>query len=88
MSIPSIFDFWNDENQNVLSKAGIILICFFCSRFFYDCLLYWTGSEPAEARSVKRRPEFKNYQAATRVFFPFPIWFFDHHKTPGWPIID
>ena len=85
MSIPSIIDLFNDKSQSNISKAGIIMICYLCSRTFYDCLLYWTGSEPAESRSVERRPDYKAYQKVTRVFFPFPICFFDHHMTPGWP---
>jgi len=70
------------------------LLFFFLSRTFYDCLLYWTGAEPAEQRSVRRRPTFATYQQKVRVFFPFEMpplpcpfgcWP-DHHRTPGWPL--
>jgi steroid 5-alpha reductase family enzyme len=57
-------------------------------RFFYDCLIYWTGSAPAEQQSVQKRPRYKLYQKDTRVFFPFnvPTWLVDHHCTPRWPL--
>jgi steroid 5-alpha reductase family enzyme len=71
----------------IASKVGIFFILFYTSRIFYDCLLYWTGAEPAESRSVVRRPLFKRYQEKTNVFFPFSVpFFFNHHRTPGWPI--
>lgn len=67
----------------VLSASMLLMI-----RFFYDCLVYWTGAAPAEQRSVRRRPKYKEYQATTRVFFPFHIspHFVDHHCTSGWPL--
>ena len=71
----------------IASKMGIFAIFFYTSRIFYDCLLYWTGAEPAESRSVVRRPLFKRYQEKTNVFFPFSVpYFFNHHRTPGWPL--
>lgn len=56
-------------------------------RFFYDCLVYWTGSGPAERSSVTKRPAYREYQQCTRVFFPFPVPSFlvDHHMQSGWP---
>ena len=58
-------------------------------RFFYDCLVYWTGAAPAEQQSVRKRPLYRKYQDATPVFFPFwvPSWLVHHHCVPGWPLL-
>jgi steroid 5-alpha reductase family enzyme len=71
-------------SMTALLSATLLLML----RFFYDCLVYWTGSAPAEQQSVRKRPEYPQYQACTRVFFPFsvPAALVDHHKTPGWPL--
>jgi hypothetical protein len=29
---------------------------------------------------------FRDYQASTNVFFPVRLPFFDHRRTPGWPL--
>lgn len=86
MAIPSALDLMQLESVPLLSKAGLVVVFFYTSRMFYDCLLYWTGSEPAESRSVKRRPLYKRYQEITNVFFPFYVPFINHHRTPGWPV--
>eukprot|EP00927_Polykrikos_kofoidii_P054835 TRINITY_DN49191_c0_g1_i1.p1 TRINITY_DN49191_c0_g1~~TRINITY_DN49191_c0_g1_i1.p1 ORF type:complete len:400 (+),score=48.88 TRINITY_DN49191_c0_g1_i1:89-1201(+) len=72
-----------DEPLHIVLVLGLTL--FFVSRIFYDCLLYWTGSEPAEAFSVNKRPQYKEYQAKTRVFFPFEMPLVDHCRIAGWP---
>jgi hypothetical protein len=61
---------------------------FFTVRFFYDCLVYWTGAAPAEQQSVGKRPEYREYQRTTPVLFPFKVPFLDDHKEPGWPLND
>jgi len=66
-------------------QLAFLLIHLSVVRFFYDCLLYWTGAEPAEYFSVLKRPAFREYQANTRCFFPFEVPGFDHHRVPGWP---
>jgi len=55
------------------------------SRLFYDCLMYWTGSEPAEHFSVAKRPSYKEYQKTTNVLFPHQLdfitsFFFNHRR--------
>ena len=66
-------------------QLGFLLIHVGLLRFFYDCLLHWTGAEPAEHFSVLKRPAFKEYQVRVRCFFPFEVPFFDHHRVAGWP---
>lgn len=85
MALPSALDVAVDEEQPLVAKLGVFLVLFYTSRTFYDCLLYWTGAEPAESRSVERRPVFKDFQKTTNVFFPFDVPWFDHHRTSGWP---
>jgi len=58
---------------------------YICLRFFYDCLLHWTGAGPAEHFSVRKRPLYREYQRATRCFFPLEVPLVDHHRRPGWP---
>jgi steroid 5-alpha reductase family enzyme len=67
MGVPSLLAL--KETRNVKLTLGLSFI--FASRIFYDCLNYWTGSEPAEHFSAGKRPDFKEYQKKTRVFFPF-----------------
>lgn len=44
----------------------------FVSRIMYATLVYLTGAIPAEFYSVQKRPEYKNYQNTTNMFFPGP----------------
>lgn len=87
MAIPSAFDLLATNAFHLVSKLGLFVVLFYTSRLFYDCLLYWTGSEPAESRSVKRRRLYKQYQETTNVLIPFSVPFVNHHRTPGWPIV-
>mmetsp|Transcript_9332 Transcript_9332/g.17402 ORF Transcript_9332/g.17402 Transcript_9332/m.17402 type:complete len:318 (-) Transcript_9332:57-1010(-) len=68
--------------MTVLLSTTLLLML----RFFYDCLVYWTGAAPAERRSVRKRPDYQLYQACTPVFFPIPVpaALVDHHMTQGW----
>ncbi|CAM9163435.1 unnamed protein product, partial [Ectocarpus fasciculatus] len=50
----------------VLCSATLVLTM----RFFYDCLVYWTGAAPAEQQSVRKRPMYQKYQETTQVLFP------------------
>mmetsp|Transcript_26371 Transcript_26371/g.39953 ORF Transcript_26371/g.39953 Transcript_26371/m.39953 type:complete len:388 (-) Transcript_26371:117-1280(-) len=77
MAVPSVWEFvlHFQEEQNALSMIvllSLFLVLIYLSRLFYDCLRYWTGTEPAETRSVQRRPLYSNYQARTPPFFPRP----------------
>lgn len=69
----------------LLVKLGLLCTLWSTSRVFYDCLNYWTGAEPAEYFSVKKRPLYRDYQKTTRVFFPFELPFVNHCREPGWP---
>ena len=43
------------------------------SLMMYITLVYLTGAIPAEYYSARKRPEYKNYQETTNMFFPsFP----------------
>jgi steroid 5-alpha reductase family enzyme len=60
------------------------------ARFFYDCLVFWTGAEPAEFGSLARRPQYKDYQAKVPVLLPLffcraPFKLTDPHLQAGWP---
>jgi steroid 5-alpha reductase family enzyme len=36
----------------------------------YNTLLYYTGAIPSEYYSVQKRPDYKEYQEQTAMFFP------------------
>jgi len=81
MALPSWYAL---EGGIVFKLCTGVLLCF-TSRIFYDCLLFWTGAEPAEYFSSGKRPEYRKHQAETRVFFPVEVPWFDHCRTAGWP---
>lgn len=81
MGLPSLLSLHEEPDI----KAGLGLTFFYLSRIFFDCLCYWTGGEPAEHFSASKRPAFKEYQKTTRMFFPFEVPFFNHHRVAGWP---
>jgi len=45
-----------------LTTAALLSMLAIVSRFLYDCLNYWTGAEPAEHFSVRKRPAYAAYQ--------------------------
>ena len=49
-----------------LFYVGLLLLV----RFFYDCLMWWTGAAPAEHFSGKRRPRYAEYQSQVPCLFP------------------
>lgn len=81
---------WTLGGDDVRLTFLLCLTLFLLPRFFYDCLVYWTGSAPAEQRSVQKRPLYKEYQKVTRVFFPFPLHpaLVNNHMTANWPWAD
>lgn len=81
MALPSLAQL----DEPIVVKAGFALTLFFTSRIFYDCLLYWTGAEPAEHFSSQKRTLYREYQQKTRMFFPFEMPFVDHCREAGWP---
>jgi steroid 5-alpha reductase family enzyme len=66
-------------------KLGLAVMMWALSRFLYDCLLHWTGAEPAEFYSHKKRRAYRDYQMHTRVFWPIELHFVDHGRRAGWP---
>ena len=52
----------------LLLGAGLV----FVSRIMYSTLVYYTGAVPSEYYSVRKRPEYENYQRETNRFFPGP----------------
>jgi len=66
-------------------KVALGVIFGLISRTFYVCLTTWTGAGPAEHFSVQKRPNYKEYQKTTRVFFPFEMPCVDHCRVAGWP---
>ena len=50
-----------------------VLLCMgllFASKIMYATLVYLTGAVPSEYYSVQKRPEYKQYQQTTSIFFP------------------
>jgi len=56
----------------------MMMFCLFCVPYgMFLTLVIWTGTKPAEAGSVKRRPGYKAYQETTSMFF---MWFPNQKK--------
>ena len=76
MAIPSWLDlrdvqvelFNGQVDQIFWLLIGIGLI--YVSRMMYITLVYATGAIPSEYYSVKKRPDYKEYQKNTNLFFP------------------
>ena len=66
-------------------ECAFLLSYVLLPRFFYDCLVHWTGAGPAEFYSVQKRPKYQHFQRQTRCFFPLEVPFVDHHTHAGWP---
>jgi steroid 5-alpha reductase family enzyme len=81
-------DKWLMGGEGVYMTVLLTLSLLLMLRFFYDCLVYWTGAAPAEQQSVRKRPRYRDYQAKTRVIFPFavPEYLVEHHMSSGWPL--
>jgi len=69
-AIPSWLALYDGERLMIWLLLGGGLL--FASRVMYTTLVYYTGAVPAEYYSVKKRPEYKPYQARTNRFFPGP----------------
>ncbi|ORY46618.1 hypothetical protein BCR33DRAFT_132316 [Rhizoclosmatium globosum] len=83
-ALPSIFG-WIAMKQGHTVAAVLLFNSWLVIRFFYDCLVHWTGAGPAEQASIQKRPEYKIYQKSTPVLFPFRIPFLSSHQVSGWP---
>jgi len=71
-SLPSLFELWRTQEENLLVKAGMTLGLFMVSYMMYQCLVNYTGARPAEYYSEQKRPGYKNYQQSVNMFFPGP----------------
>ena len=69
-AIPSVMDLCRDQTQSRMARIGSVVIVASVPRLTYDCLMYWTGAAPAEARSVKKRKKYRAYQETVPAFFP------------------
>ena len=69
-AIPSLLNLIEIEPpvMVVLLGAGLLLV----SRIMYQTLVVYTGAVPSEFYSVQKRPEYKEYQQTTNMFFPGP----------------
>jgi steroid 5-alpha reductase family enzyme len=69
-AIPSWMALQSSEPMAIWILLGVGLL--FVSRVMYLSLVYLTGAVPSEYYSLKKRPEYKNYQERVNMFFP---WF-------------
>lgn len=69
-AIPSWLALQSSEHIVVWILLGLGLL--FVSRIMYLSLVYLTGAVPSEYYSLKKRPDYKNYQKQVNMFFP---WF-------------
>ncbi|MFK7898527.1 MAG: DUF1295 domain-containing protein [Myxococcota bacterium] len=70
MALPSLPHLFATEHWGLagLLTAGL----FFASRIMYVTLVYYTGAKPSEFYSVRKRPDYAEYQRTTNIFFPGP----------------
>jgi steroid 5-alpha reductase family enzyme len=69
-SLPSLVIAFSDDQQLVW-----IIICiglFYISYIMYSTLVYYTGAVPSEFYTLQKRPNYKEYQDQTNMFFPGP----------------
>ena len=67
-SVSSLLYYYSMENLWVW--LGLLASLVFISRIMYTTLVYYTGAVPAEYYSLKKRPEYEEYQRTTNMFFP------------------
>jgi len=69
-SISSVIYFYQKEELVIWIglTAGLLMV----SRLLYQTLVYYTGAIPAEYYSLQKRPQYKEYQLKTNMFFPGP----------------
>ncbi|MFF3228543.1 DUF1295 domain-containing protein [Nocardia suismassiliense] len=71
MCLPELVDHFGRTNP--YSAALLALGLVGCSLTMYWCLVSYTGAIPAEYYSVQKRPDYRDYQARTNMFFPGPV---------------
>ncbi len=69
-AIPSWMALHGDESPVVWVLLGASLLM--ASRMMYTTLVYLTGAVPSEYYSVQKRPDYRDYQKTTNMFFPGP----------------
>jgi steroid 5-alpha reductase family enzyme len=69
-TVPSWLSLKSTEAFATWIALGLGAMC--ASVILYITLVYLTGAKPAEYYSVRKRPEYKEYQEKTSMFFP---WF-------------
>ena len=67
-AVPSLIALY--EIEVLLIWILLLLGLFYASKVMYTTLVYLTGAVPSEHYSVQKRPEYKQYQQTTRMFFP------------------
>lgn len=68
LTIPSLVQYFSVQGNLLWFVIGIALM--YTSRLMYNTLLYYTGAIPSEYYSVQKRPDYKEYQEQTAMFFP------------------
>jgi steroid 5-alpha reductase family enzyme len=68
IALPSLMALWSSES--VVVMVALVGVLFMASRMMYTTLVHYTGAKPAEYYSVQKRPEYKEYQRTTSMFFP------------------
>ncbi|MDO3721572.1 DUF1295 domain-containing protein [Marinobacter sp. chi1] len=69
-TVPSWLALQGTESFFVWLVLGVGALC--ASIMLYITLVYLTGAKPAEYYSVRKRPQYREYQETTSMFFP---WF-------------
>ena len=85
---PNYFSEWMVWNAMIISSISSfnaafsedqqlvwIIICigmFYISYIMYTTLVYYTGAVPSEFYTLQKRPNYKEYQDQTNMFFPGP----------------
>jgi steroid 5-alpha reductase family enzyme len=67
-AIPSLIALYEVEVLLIWVPLAVGLL--FVSKVMYTTLVYLTGAVPSEYYSVQKRPEYKQYQQTTSIFFP------------------
>ena len=69
-AIPSWLALYQQESTIIWLLLGVGVLL--ASRMMYTTLVFYTGAVPAEFYSVQKRPQYKEYQRTTNIFFPGP----------------
>jgi steroid 5-alpha reductase family enzyme len=67
-AIPSLIALY--EVEVLLIWITLLVALLYVCRVMYTVLVYLTGAVPSEYYSVQKRPEYKQYQQTTNIFFP------------------